>query len=71
MMRNILNLVHFLEMESIIEGIETSEQYDLLVPLEPVYLQGYLFSKPMPAIDAEEYLAEATLKLPAAATSRR
>ncbi len=64
MMRSILGLVHFLEMESVIEGIETSEQADLLRPLGPLYCQGYLYSKPMPAIDAEEYLAAATLDLP-------
>jgi len=29
----------------------------MLKTLKPVYCQGYLFSKPMPAIDAEEYLA--------------
>ena len=57
LVRNILNLVHFLDMETIIEGVETDEQHDLLKTLEPVYCQGYLFSKPMPAIDAEEYLA--------------
>lgn len=68
MVRNILNLVHFLEMESIIEGVETDEQHELLMPLDPVYCQGYLFSKPLTAIDAEEYLAAATLADPAAAT---
>lgn len=56
LVRNIINLVHFLEMETIIEGVETTEQHDMLKTLEPVYCQGYLFSKPMPAIDAEEYL---------------
>ncbi|MDX1517771.1 MAG: EAL domain-containing protein, partial [Woeseiaceae bacterium] len=56
LVRNIVNLVHFLDMETIIEGVETTEQHDMLKTLEPVYCQGYLFSKPMPAIDAEEYL---------------
>lgn len=68
MVRNILSLVHFLEMETIIEGVETEEQHELLMPLDPVYCQGYLFAKPMTAIDAEEYLAAATLADPAAAT---
>lgn len=56
LVRNIINLVHFLDMETIIEGVETTEQHDMLKSLEPVYCQGYLFAKPMPAIDAEEYL---------------
>ncbi|NNC77708.1 MAG: EAL domain-containing protein [Woeseiaceae bacterium] len=56
LVRNIINLVHFLEMETIIEGVETEEQHDMLKALEPVYLQGYLFAKPMTAIDAEDFL---------------
>lgn len=68
MVRNILSLVHFLEMESIIEGVETEEQHELLMPLDPVYCQGYLFAKPMPAIEAEEYLAAATVADPSLAT---
>ncbi|MDX1516213.1 MAG: EAL domain-containing protein [Woeseiaceae bacterium] len=56
LVRNIINLVHVLDMESIIEGVETDEQYALLKTLEPVYCQGYLFAKPMTAIDAEDYL---------------
>lgn len=53
---NIVNLVHFLDMETIVEGVETAEQHEMLKTLKPVYCQGYLFSKPMAAIDAEEYL---------------
>lgn len=67
MVRNILSLIHFLEMESIIEGVETEEQHDLLLPLDPVYCQGYLFAKPMTAIDAEEYLAAASVAPPLSA----
>lgn len=70
LVRNIINLVHALEMETIIEGIETSEQHEMLMALSPTYLQGYLFSKPMPAIDAEEYLAAASIAEPAKATGR-
>jgi diguanylate cyclase (GGDEF)-like protein len=68
MVRNILSLIHFLEMESIIEGVENDEQHELLMPLDPVYCQGYLFAKPMPAIDAEEYLAAACLAPAVSAT---
>ncbi len=57
LVRNILNLVHFLDMETIIEGIETTEQFELLQTIEPTYCQGYLFSRPLAAIDAEDWLA--------------
>lgn len=60
MMQNILNLVHFLEMETIVEGVETKAQQELLLPLDPGYCQGYLYSKPMSAIEAQEYLMAAT-----------
>lgn len=56
LVQNIIDLVHFLEMETIIEGVETTEQHDMLKTLKPVYCQGYLFAKPMTAIDAEDYL---------------
>ncbi len=72
LVRNIINLVHFLDMETIIEGVETTEQHDMLKTLEPVYCQGYLFAKPMPAIDAEEYLVgHLTESKQAAIASRR
>lgn len=62
MLRGIIDLIHFLEMETILEGVETEEQHDLLRQLDPVYCQGYLYARPMAAIDAEEYLAAAMLE---------
>jgi EAL domain-containing protein (putative c-di-GMP-specific phosphodiesterase class I) len=39
------------------EGVETKAQFDFLEPLGCELYQGYLFSKPMPALEFEDALA--------------
>ncbi|MFH1661379.1 MAG: EAL domain-containing protein [Pseudomonadota bacterium] len=45
----ILALAHSLRMKVVAEGVETEAQHQTLARLECDYLQGYLFSKPLPA----------------------
>jgi EAL domain-containing protein (putative c-di-GMP-specific phosphodiesterase class I) len=45
----IMALAHSLRLKVVAEGVETTEQRDQLVALDCDYLQGYLFSKPVPA----------------------
>ncbi|MDO9365275.1 MAG: EAL domain-containing protein [Methylotenera sp.] len=52
----IIVMAHKLGMKVIAEGIETQEQRDLLTAAKCDYGQGYLFSKPVPAIEFEKYL---------------
>ena len=52
----IIVMAHKLGMKVIGEGIETSEQRDLLTAAGCDYGQGYLFSKPVPAVDFERLL---------------
>jgi diguanylate cyclase (GGDEF)-like protein len=47
--RAIVGLCHDLGLEVTAEGIETPEQLALLTELTPIYLQGYLLARPMPA----------------------
>jgi diguanylate cyclase (GGDEF)-like protein len=54
--RAVISLAHELDKEVIAEGVETEEQAGLLAELGCDFLQGYLFSKPMPATKAGEYL---------------
>lgn len=52
----IIVMAHKLGIKVIAEGIETSEQYELLVNAGCDYGQGYLFSKPVPADVFEDLL---------------
>ena len=47
--RTIIELARVLNIDVIAEGIETTEQYELLRELGCRFGQGYLFAKPMPA----------------------
>ncbi len=43
----IINLAHTLNLEVVIEGIETLEQYEIIQRMKCDYVQGYFFSKPV------------------------
>jgi diguanylate cyclase (GGDEF)-like protein len=49
LVRTIVNMAHNLGMQVVAEGVETVEQYTLLRALGCEYVQGYLFSEPVPA----------------------
>ncbi|CDM67572.1 Hypothetical protein CM240_0405 [Clostridium bornimense] len=44
---NIKNISHLLDMEVVIEGVETLEQFNKLTKINCDYFQGYYFSKPL------------------------
>lgn len=50
-LKNIIELGHLLNMKVLCEGIETTEQEELLLSLGCRYGQGYLNSKPLPEKD--------------------
>jgi PAS domain S-box-containing protein/diguanylate cyclase (GGDEF)-like protein len=54
--RAIMTLAHTLEMDVIAEGVETPEQLSQLRSLNCDYGQGYLFSRPVDSMAAEELL---------------
>ena len=45
-----------LRLKTVVEGVETAEQVAALKVLGCDYIQGYFFSKPLPAKEFEEYL---------------
>ena len=49
--KNIIKLSEQLDIKSLTEGVETTEQYDSLIEMGCNYFQGYLFSKPIPKED--------------------
>lgn len=51
MVRNLLSMVKELNLMALAEGVETSEQADLLKSLGCERAQGYLFSAPIPEED--------------------
>ncbi|HUT23754.1 MAG TPA: EAL domain-containing protein [Sumerlaeia bacterium] len=58
MVRTILNLAHNLGAAVTAEGVESAEQLRLLRELGCEFGQGFFFSPPLPAADAEALLAE-------------
>nr|WP_243281377.1 bifunctional diguanylate cyclase/phosphodiesterase [Clostridium sp. D53t1_180928_C8] len=55
---NIKNIAHLLEMETIIEGVETKAQFDILSDVGCDYFQGYYFSRPLPASEIIKVLSK-------------
>ena len=56
--RTIVTLAHNLGLDVIAEGVETPEQLTYLRSLGCEYGQGYLFAKPLDAVEAEILLAQ-------------
>ncbi|MDF1839202.1 MAG: EAL domain-containing protein, partial [Planctomycetota bacterium] len=54
----IVTLAHHLDLEVVAEGVETAGQLAQLHVLGCLYVQGYLFSKPLPPEEAGELLRE-------------
>lgn len=57
-----IHLAQELDMKIIAEGVEEYEQYQFLIDKKCDYLQGYLFSKPIPAEVYEELLSVGIIK---------
>ncbi len=56
LVRTIVTMAHNLGMKVVAEGVETAEQLGLLVALGCDYMQGYYFSKPLPAAAADTFM---------------
>lgn len=62
MARLIIELGHLLRLEVVAEGIERSSHMELLKGLGCDLGQGYLFSRPVPATEAQQMILEAELR---------
>ena len=58
MIELIIDIADYLRVPLVAEGVETEEQYLTLKKLGCDLVQGYYFSKPVPAEDFEKFLAE-------------
>lgn len=61
--KSAINLARELGLEVVAEGVETKEQSSILAELGCDFLQGYLYSKPVPAILLPGYLKPASLAM--------
>ncbi|MEZ6100044.1 MAG: EAL domain-containing protein [Pirellulaceae bacterium] len=61
--RTIITLASSLNLDVIAEGIETEEQCQQLAELDCAYGQGYLFSRPVDALEATKILEQQDLQL--------
>ncbi|MCW8841510.1 MAG: EAL domain-containing protein, partial [Gammaproteobacteria bacterium] len=55
--RTIIQLAKSLEKKVVVEGVETETQREILERLGADYMQGYLFSRPLPEKELIEWLA--------------
>jgi diguanylate cyclase (GGDEF)-like protein/PAS domain S-box-containing protein len=53
---NIIQMAHSLELKVVAEGVEIKEQLSILKEMECDYIQGYYFSKPLPAGEIDNLL---------------
>jgi len=57
--RSMIGLIGNLKLHCVTEGVETSEQFDLLRKFGCKVVQGYLFSRPIPQDEVGRFIAEA------------
>ena len=53
----IVRLVNNLKIQVLAEGVETVEQFERLAQLDCGWMQGYLFSRPLPADRVRAFIA--------------
>ena len=56
MVQIIMEIADFLQVPVVAEGVENEEQYRLLKDMGCQYIQGYYFSRPLPAAEFEELI---------------
>ncbi|HEV7487912.1 MAG TPA: EAL domain-containing protein [Thermoanaerobaculia bacterium] len=66
----VINLAHSLRLAVVAEGVETDEQWSFLKLNACDQMQGFLFSEPMPADEAEEFMRSEQAKYSSRETPR-
>lgn len=49
----IVKLAHVIHLKVCVEGVETQEEFKVVKKADPDYIQGFLFGRPIPALDFE------------------
>ena len=55
---HIIDMVHSLKLQLVVEGIETKDELDTIASLGPDFIQGYYYSRPLPAARFMEYVTD-------------
>lgn len=58
LLMGIVNLAKSLQIETVAEGVETKEEYDIICEMGVNYVQGYFFSKPLSKEDTLKLIEE-------------
>lgn len=53
-----MNMIHGMNLDIVSEGVESEEQFKVLEKLKISYVQGYYFSKPLPAREFLRFIAQ-------------
>jgi len=53
---SVIRMAGWLDLEVIVEGVETEDQLNYLESVGCGYVQGFYFAKPMPAADYEDFI---------------
>jgi diguanylate cyclase (GGDEF)-like protein len=61
LVKSIIALAHGFGKRAIAEGVETTEQFELLREMDCDWIQGYLFGHPVPAEDVEQLFGKSLL----------
>ena len=61
-MSSVIRMAKWLGINSIVEGVETEEQIEFLKSIGATSVQGYFYSKPIPAEDFVEYIKKYDVK---------
>jgi len=61
---SVLAMCRALRLHTVAEGVETPAQLEVLLGLECPEIQGYLFSMPLPSLEATEYLERVAAEWP-------
>lgn len=61
-LQNTVKMIKDMEMEIVVEGIETEEMLRAFTDLKCDFIQGYFFSKPIPEADFVKFISNAQLK---------
>lgn len=64
LVKTIIDLLQYLGMSCVAEGVETGDQRELLALAGCELCQGYVFARPMPAIEAARLLESAGVRCP-------